>query len=135
MTPAEARDAFTRLLQTPDTELDLAEAALLIAAEEYADLRPAVYLNQIARMASELKQRIRAEVEPRRVVEVANAYLFEELHFKGNRQEYYDPRNSFLNEVLERRVGIPITLAVLYLAVGERPACRYVGLACPAISW
>ncbi len=115
MTPAEARDAFTRLLQTPDPELDLAEAALLIAAEEYPDLRPAVYLNQIARMGTELKQRIRAEVEPGRVVEVANAYLFEELHFKGNREEYYDPRNSFLNEVLDRRVGIPITLAVLYM--------------------
>ena len=111
MTPAEARDAFTRLLQTPEAELDLAEAALLIAAEEYHDLRPAVYLNQIARMSNELKQRIRAEVEPRRVVEKANAYLFEELHFKGNRDEYYDPRNSFLNEVMDRRVGIPGRLA------------------------
>src|SRR5439155_10640289 len=118
--PAEARDAFTRLLQTPEPELDLAEAALLIAAEEYPDLRPAVYLNQIARLSGELKQRIRAEVEPDRVVEVLNAYLFEELHFKGNREEYYDPRNSFLNEVLDRRVGIPITLAVLYVALGER---------------
>ncbi len=131
MTPAEARDAFTRLLQTPEGELDLAEAALLIAAEEYADLRPAVYLNQIARMASELKQRIRAEVEPRRVVEVANAYLFEELQFKGNRQEYYDPRNSFLNEVLDRRVGIPITLAVLYVAVGERAGLPVRGVGMP----
>jgi len=120
MTPAEARDALTRLLQTPEKDLDLAEAALLIAAEEYPELRPAVYLNQIARMGIELKQRIRAEVEPRRVVEKTNTYMFDELHFKGNREEYYDPRNSFLNEVLERRVGIPITLAVLYVAVGER---------------
>ena len=69
MTPAEARDALTRLLQTPEKDLDLAEAALLIAAEEYPELRPAVYLNQIARMGTELKQRIRAEVEPHRVVE------------------------------------------------------------------
>src|SRR2546428_7443242 len=120
MTPAEARDAFTRLLQTPEGELDLAEAALLIAAEEYPGLRPAVYLNQIARMGSELKHRIRAEVEPSRVVEVENAYLFEELHFKGNRQEYYDPRNSLLNEVLDRRVGFSLSLPMLYVAVGER---------------
>src|SRR3979411_669751 len=127
MTPAEARDAFTRLLQTPEAELDLAEAALLIAAAEDADLRPAVYLNQIARMANELKQRVRAEVEPSRVVDLAIAYLFGELHFKGNRQEYYDPRNSFLNEVLERRVGIPITLAVLYVAVGEKAGLAGVG--------
>src|SRR6202011_6089911 len=90
MTPAEARNAFTRLLQTPEPELDLSKAARLIAAEEYPDLRPGVYLNQIARMSSELKQRIRAEVEPQRVVEKANAYLFEEVHFKGNREEYYD---------------------------------------------
>src|SRR2546423_9684060 len=118
MTPAEARDALTRLLQTPEKDLDLAEAALLIAAEEYPELRPAVYLNQIARMGTELKQRIRAEVEPRRVVEKTNTYIFEELHFKGNREEYYDPRNSFLNEVIDRRVGIPITLAGPYGAVG-----------------
>jgi len=131
MTPAEARDAFTRLLQTPEPELDLAEAALLIAAEEYPDLRPAVYLNQIARMSSELKQRIRVEVEPQRVVDRANAYFFEELHFKGNREEYYDPRNSFLNEVIDRRVGIPITLAVLYVAVGERAGLPVRGVGMP----
>ena len=131
MTPAEARDALTRLLPTPEPELDLAEAALLIAAEEYPDLRPAVYLNQIARMSSDLKQRIRAEVEPQRVVERANTYFFEELHFKGNREEYYDPRNSFLNEVIDRRVGIPITLAVLYVAVGERAGLPVRGVGMP----
>ena len=131
MTPAEARDALTRLLQTPEKDLDLAEAALLIAAEEYPELRPAVYLNQIARMGTELKQRIRAEVEPRRVVEKTNTYMFEELQFKGNREEYYDPRNSFLNEVIDRRVGIPITLAVLYVAVGERAGLPVRGVGMP----
>jgi len=131
MTPAEARNGFTRLLQTPEKDLDLAEAALLIAAEEYPELRPAIYLNQLARMGSELKQRIRAEVEPTRVVELANTYMFEELHFKGNRDEYYDPRNSYLNEVLDRRIGIPITLAVLYVAVGERAGLPVRGVGMP----
>ena len=131
MTPAEARDAFTRLLQTPEAELDLAEAALLIAAEEYPELRPSHYLEQIARMGSELRRRIRSQVEPRRVVETTNVYLFEELHFKGNREEYYDPRNSFLNDVLERRVGIPITLSVLYVAVGERAGLPVRGVGMP----
>ncbi|TMD50159.1 MAG: tetratricopeptide repeat protein [Chloroflexi bacterium] len=120
MTPAEARDALTRLLQTPEKDLDLAEAALLIAAEEYPELRPAVYLNQIARMGTELKQRIRAEVEPHRVVEKTNTYMFEELQFKGNREEYYDPRNSFLNEV-----------TVLYVAVGERAGLPVRGVGMP----
>lgn len=131
MTPAEARDAFARLLQTPDPELDLAEAALLIAAEEYPDLRPGAYLDRIARMAIELKQRIRAEVEPRRVVEMANTYFFEEQHFKGNREEYYDPKNSYLNDVLDRRVGIPISLAVVYIAVGERAGLPVRGVGMP----
>src|SRR5436309_15433653 len=131
MTPAEARDAFTRLLQTPESELDLAEAALLIAAEEYPALRPSIYLEQIARMGSELRRRIRSQVEPRRVVETTNVYLFEELHFKGNREESYDPRNSFLNDVLERRVGIPITLALLYVAVGERVGLPVRGVGMP----
>src|SRR5438552_4271175 len=131
MTPAEARDAFTRLLQTPEPELDLAEAALLIAAEEYPDLRPSVYLEQIARMGTELKRRIRAELVPRRAVETANTYLFEELHFKGILEEYYDPRNSFLNDVIERRVGIPITLAVLYIAIGERAGLPVRGVGMP----
>src|SRR5256885_14244751 len=119
MTPADARDAFTRLLQTPEPELDLAEAALLIAAEEYPDLRPSVYLEQIARMGTELKRRIRAEAEPRRVVETAHTYLFEELHFKGNSEGNYGPPNSFLNDGIGRRVGIPTTLAALYTALGE----------------
>src|SRR3989442_3646335 len=131
MTPAEARDAFTRLVQLRQSELDVAEAALLLAAEEYQDLRPSICLEQIDRMGTELNRRIRAEVEPRRVVETANTYLFEELHFKGNREEYYDPRNSFLNDVLERRVGIPITLAVLYIAVGERAGLPVRGVGMP----
>jgi regulator of sirC expression with transglutaminase-like and TPR domain len=131
MTPDEARDAFTRLLQTPEAELDLAEGALLIAAEEYGEMRPAVYLNQIARMALDLKRRIRTEVDPERVVEIANDYFFEELHYKGNREEYYDPKNSYLNDVMERRVGIPITLAVLYVAVGEKAGLPVRGVGMP----
>lgn len=131
MTPAEARDAFARLLQTPEAELDLAEAALLIAAEEYPDLRPGMYLDRIARMSIELKRRIRREVEPGRVVEATNRYFFEEQHFKGNREEYYDPRNSYLNDVLDRRVGIPISLAVVYIAVGERAGLPVRGVGMP----
>ena len=131
VTPAEARDAFARLLQTPEADLDLAEGALLIAAEEYADLRVGAYLDRLARMAIELKQRIRAQVEPHRVVQIANDYFFEEQHFKGNREEYYDPRNSFLNDVIDRRVGIPITLAVLYIAVGERAGLPVRGVGMP----
>jgi regulator of sirC expression with transglutaminase-like and TPR domain len=82
-------------------------------------------------MGIELKQRIRTEIEPQRVVERANQYFFEEQHFKGNREEYYDPRNSFLNDVLDRRVGIPISLAVVYIAVGERAGLPVRGVGMP----
>jgi regulator of sirC expression with transglutaminase-like and TPR domain len=128
---SEARAAFIRLLQLPDAELDLAEGALLIAAEEYSDLRPSAYLERLLRMAAELKRRIKTEVKPSRVVEICNEYFFEELNFKGNRQEYYDPRNSYLNDVIERRIGIPITLSVIYLAVGERAGLPVRGVGMP----
>src|SRR5207302_9271498 len=82
-------------------------------------------------MATDLNRRVRAEIEPDRFDEICNDYFFEELQFKGNRQEYYDPRNSFLNEVLDRRVGIPITLAVIYLAGGDRAGVPLRGVGVP----
>ncbi|HKB07934.1 MAG TPA: transglutaminase-like domain-containing protein, partial [Candidatus Polarisedimenticolia bacterium] len=60
-----------------------------------------------------------------------NRLLFEEMGFRGNREEYYDPRNSFLNEVLDRRMGIPITLSMVYIEVGRRIGCRLEGVAFP----
>src|SRR5918911_3885577 len=125
------RAAFSRLVQLPESEIDLAEGALWIAAEDYPDLRPPVYLEKIARMAEELKARIQTDVDPKRIVEKFNRYFFEELHFKGNREEYYDPKNSFLNEVIDRRVGIPITLSVVYIAVGERAGLPVRGVGMP----
>src|SRR5918911_934235 len=125
------RAAFSRLVQLPESEIDLAEGALWIAAEDYPDLRPAIYLEKIARMAEELKARIHSEVAPQRIVEKFNRYFFEELHFKGNREEYYDPKNSFLNEVIDRRIGIPITLSVVYIAIGERAGLPVRGVGMP----
>ena len=60
-----------------------------------------------------------------------NRYLFEELGFRGNRDDYYDPRNSYLNQVLERRVGIPITLSVLYLEIATRIGLDLKGVSFP----
>ncbi len=131
MPEADARAAFRRLLRLPEDELDLAEAALWVAAEEYPALRPSAYLEWLARTAGELKQRLRRETGPQRIVEIVNRFLFAELHFQGNRQEYYDPRNSYLNEVIDRRLGIPISLAVLYLALGERAGLPVRGVGLP----
>ena len=131
MTPAEARDAFTRLLKVPEAEMNLAEGALLIAAEEYPDLRPGVYLERIERMAGELRDVVGDETSPSGVVERCNAFFFEAQRFRGNHADYYDPRNSYLNEVLDRRLGIPITLSVVYVAVGERAGLPLRGVGMP----
>jgi regulator of sirC expression with transglutaminase-like and TPR domain len=131
MDAAQARDAYARFLQTPEAELDLAEGALLIAAEEYSGLRVGAYLDRIARLGEDLRDRLGGEIDPMRVVEMCNAFFFEELQFKGNRDAYYDPRNSYLNEVIDRRLGIPITLAVLYVAVGERVGLPVRGVGMP----
>ncbi len=115
----------------PEAELDLAEAALWIAAEEYTTLRPGTYLQWIDQTGAELKRRIRAETEPQQIVGICNDFLFKELQFRGNREEYNDPRNSYLNEVIDRRLGIPITLSVLYIAVAERARLPVRGVGMP----
>jgi len=126
-----ARTAFTRIIRLPEPELDLGEGALLIAAEEYPELRLATYLGWLERTAAELKRRIRVETDPARIVEACNQYLFQELRFQGNRTDYDDPRNSYLNEVIDRRLGIPISLAVVYLALGERAGLPVRGVGLP----
>lgn len=131
MAEEAARDAFARLVKLPDAELDLAEGALWIAAEEYPDLRVGAYVEKIERLAAELRRRIRTETEPDRVVEICNHFLFQEQRFHGNRAAYADIRNSYLNEVIDRRTGIPVTLAAVYIAVGERAGLPVRGAGLP----
>ena len=115
----------------PDDQIDLAKAALWIAQEEYPDLDPAVSLQQLDAMADVLRDRLPAERYPLKVIKTINQYLFEELGFGGNQEDYYDPRNSFLNDVLERRSGIPLTLSFVYLALAERLDFPMVGVGMP----
>jgi regulator of sirC expression with transglutaminase-like and TPR domain len=82
------------------------------------------------RIAATLKARLRRDIAPVESIVALNRYLFEELGFRGNAREYYDPRNSFLNEVLDRKLGIPITLAIVYIEVG-----RHIGLALHGVSF
>jgi len=131
MAEEAARDAFARLVKLPESEMDLAEGALWIAAEEYPDMRVGLYLDQIERLAVELRRRVRAEIEPDRVVEICNHFLFQEQRFHGNTAAYTDVRNSYLNEVMDRRTGIPVTLATVYLAVGERAGLPVRGVGMP----
>ena len=111
---------------------DLAAAALAIARVEYPSLDAAPYLDGLARMGDEARERIaRVGIGRLEAVRAFNEYLYDEQGFAGNRDRYDDPRNSFLNEVLERRTGIPITLAVVYLEVARRAGLRVAGINFP----
>lgn len=122
--------AWQEIAARPEEDLDLAEAALVIATEEYRNLDVLAYLRRIDEMAGTLRGRLRRDISTAETVIALNYYLFEELGFAGNATDYYDPRNSFLNEVLDRRLGIPITLSMLYVEIGRR-----VGLAVRGVSF
>ena len=130
MTPQAER--FGRIVGGADDAINLAEAALLIAAEEYRDLDVAAYLARLDEMAATLKRRLRPDISQADSIIALNRYLFDELGFAGDAANYYDARNSFLNEVLDRKRGIPITLALVYIEIGRRIGLPVQGVAFPA---
>ena len=125
------RLAFAQLVSRPEETIDLAEAALFIAKEEYPDLDVADYLGRLEGMTADVRAQVGSTADPRRMIEALNTYLFQAQGFRGNNEDYYDPRNSFLNDVLDRRTGIPITLSTVYLAVGGRLGLRLHGVGMP----
>ena len=127
----DARERFIALMTQEPQAIPLDEAALLVAAEEYPDLDIAAYRGRLDAMSRSLEARVAPELEPRRLVALLNDHLFGHLGFRGNVEEYYDPRNSFLNEVIDRRVGIPITLSILHIAVGTRLGLPLAGVSFP----
>lgn len=114
------RARFLQLVRQPEADLDLAMAALLIAAEEYPQLVPETYLQRLDLLAERVKDRLSTETASLVVLQELVRVLFEEEGFRGNADAYYDPRNSLLNDVLDRRLGIPITLSLVLLEVGWR---------------
>ncbi|MBI4408533.1 MAG: tetratricopeptide repeat protein [Gemmatimonadetes bacterium] len=111
---------FAGLVAAPETELDLAAAALLLAAEEYPNLPPGPYLRRLDLLAERVHDRLGEETAPLIVLHELNRVLYQEEGFRANVENYYDARNSFLNDVLDRRLGIPISLGLVYLEVGWR---------------
>jgi regulator of sirC expression with transglutaminase-like and TPR domain len=119
--PAPApRSRFAAMVARPEPEVDLATAALLIAAEEYPQLVAEPYLRRLDELAERVRDRQWDATAPVVMLQDVSRVLFEEERFRGNTESYYDPRNSFLNDVLDRRVGIPLTLSIIYLEVGWR---------------
>jgi regulator of sirC expression with transglutaminase-like and TPR domain len=132
-TPAlSARERFAEIVSRPDDQINLAEAALVIACEEYSHLDVNHYLEKIERLGDLARERAAGAEWPADIIAAINATLFDELGFSGNREHYYDPRNSFLNEVLDRRLGIPITLSVVYIEVARRIGFPVKGVGMPA---
>jgi regulator of sirC expression with transglutaminase-like and TPR domain len=129
--PQSPRTRLEELLRRPDPEVDLAEAALLVAAQEYEELDVRGYLVRLDEMGRALRVRLEDEHRPERAVMALNHYLFQELGFRGNTEQYYDARNSYLNEVLERRTGIPITLSLVYIEVARRAGLDVEGVGLP----
>jgi len=114
-----------------DVAGELDAAALEMAAIERPDLDPAPYLDTLDQLASEIATRLGRGHDGPKFVRVANQYLFEELSFRGNESEYYDPRNSCLDAVLDRRTGIPITLSVIFIEVARRLGQPVTGIGLP----
>jgi regulator of sirC expression with transglutaminase-like and TPR domain len=125
------RGRLEDVLSLPDGELDLGEAALLVAAEEYRDLDVRGYVARLDEMGVELRRRLDDEPRPERAIMALNRYLFQEQGFRGNTERYYDARNSYLNEVLDRRTGIPITLSTVFIEVARRAGLEVDGVGLP----
>jgi regulator of sirC expression with transglutaminase-like and TPR domain len=114
------RELFASAVAQEDAQLDLARAALLVAAEEYPQLAPEPYLHRLDFLAEHVKDRLSNETAAPVVLNETSKLLFEEEGFRGNTDAYYDPRNSFLNDVLDRKLGIPLTLGLVFLEIGWR---------------
>jgi regulator of sirC expression with transglutaminase-like and TPR domain len=121
---------FAQAVGSPDGEIRLARAALLIAAAEEPDLDVDRYVVRLEGLAEAAEPARRAPDELRRLHRLRE-YLFEELGFAGDRTDYFDPRNSYLNHVLERRLGIPITLSLVFIEVGRRLGLQMEGIGLP----
>jgi len=129
--PQTGRERFAQLVSGSEEALDLAEAALLIAQEEQPQLDVSAYLHRLEEIAAAVRTRLPESPSPSDIVLNLNIHLFREEGFRGNTSAYYDPANSFLNEVLDRKTGIPITLSVVYIEVARRVGLPLVGVGFP----
>ncbi len=122
---------FEKILSEKEEKIDLARACLLIAQDAYPELDVERYMGEIESLALRLRTRLKnvGGVEER--VIALNEFLYEDLGYWGNTDDYYDPRNSYLNEVIDRKTGIPITLAILYMEIGRRIGLPLEGVSFP----
>lgn len=138
MTPRPDLALFAHIVSRPEDTLDLAQVALLIAECEYKNLDIARYLRMLDNFAEDAERAIQKNpaamhsmMSPSITLEALLSWMYEQAGFQGNTANYYDPKNSYLNQVLERRTGIPITLAVILIEIGRRLKLDLRGVSFP----
>ena len=131
MSATSHRASFTELVQTGGDGFALDRAALLIAAEEYRELSIESYLSKLDGLAERVASHLHGDAGPHETLTRMRTVLVEEEGFSGNTEDYNDPRNSFLNDVLDRRLGIPIALSTVYMEVGRRIGFCLQGIGFP----
>jgi len=122
---------FIQFASLSDDRINLGHGALLIAKAAYPDLDESFYLARLDRLASDVKGDMTADMDAAAIIARINHILFDKEKFRGNRENYYDPDNSFLNRVLDRRTGIPITLCLIYIEVAGRLGLDVRGIGLP----
>lgn len=131
MTFGSVQERLSAEVARPDGEIDLARGALLVAAAEYPELDVDAEMAALDSLAAAASRRLGGEKDALAQVNGLSQYLFDEVGLRGNREDYSDPRNSYLNEVLDRRLGIPITLSLVYVEVGRRLGMPLAGIGMP----
>lgn len=125
--------AFAALVRSEieDERVDLLRAALTFARVEDPQLDIEHYVRRVAELSARVTKRIQDPDDPAQIISALNVVLFQEEMFRGNTVDYYSPRNSFLHDVLDRRLGIPITLALVYMEVARRVSFQLFGVGMP----
>jgi regulator of sirC expression with transglutaminase-like and TPR domain len=130
MAPEPSLIAWAAEVERPDADINLSRAALALSCMEYPELDAGRYLRRLDGLAEEVASSP-GTGSPLERLHRLREYLFAEQGFKGNRDDYFDPRNSFLSDVLDRRVGIPISLSLVLIEVGKRLDLPMEGIGLP----
>ncbi len=131
--PPSALASFAALVapSRDDASIGLAAGALAISQAEYPLLDIPYYVGRLEALAQRVRKGLRSHPTSRETIAVLNRVIFDEEGLRGNRDDYYDPRNSFLNDVLDRKLGIPITLSVIYMDIARRVGFPLAGTGMP----
>src|SRR5262249_39677679 len=124
-------DELGKALSGPEEKIDLLHAALLLAKLDNEEVDVDVYRNEVERMAKKAAEGLKKDAKDEDKLKALNAFFFEKRGFHGSRSDYYNRSNSYLNEVIDDREGLPITLSVLYMDLGRRLGVNVVGIGLP----